>query len=1611
MSDAASSPRVLVALIVTALQLEFRSIVAHLTDLKELIDDKGNVFEHGHFSSEGSNWTVVVAECGQGNHAALMMVHAGIDHFAPDVVFFVGVAGSLKTDVALGDVVASSKVILYQSGKAEEKFKPRFQVSNSEHSLVQRARATARNDRWRLRIRGSLAIVNLPPKAVVGAIATGEEVVASAKSTTYEILKDYCSDALAVEMEGYGTHLCAENLGVPAIVVRAMSDNVVNKADCDAAGWQPVAADHAAAFVFEMLANYTIPQRRNATLSVAAAGLATIPQEASRLSIGVVVTDSASPSPQVVAKVVESLSSTLLNWDKLLPSGRWIDRPELRQLLEVLKNEESSTTVLLGAAGAGKSALLAKLGEDLQQSDFRVFAIKADLIDPSVKSPEDLSRFLGLPDKTELAIRQLATESKVVLLVDQLDALANLLDLNSQRLNVVLNLIRDVSGTPNVHIVLSSRSFEYHHDVRLTAIEAEELTLELPQWRHVAEILAEQGVTSDDWPDDFRDSLRNPQHLKFFLQHFKSTAEQHVLESYQQMQDALWQTAQFRPEEIEFLEDAAAAMAFEESLWLPISRFSDRRVILDRVVAAGILRLEGNRFGFQHQTLFEHARARAFTKTGSELADYVLARQDSLFVRPTLWSTLSYLRAVTPSSYAKQFGKLFDAGLRRHLQYLAIDFLGQLADPSAQETTWMNAWIAGRDTRAKALAAIRGNAGWFQILKTSVLPALMRDPDVVWLASRMLHDAWRFDRSDVLRLMEDNWANDDSKDEVIAQTFIGLEDWDERAVSVVGHVLANGKLEGFLPMHLATIVSEHRAELAPRLVASYLSGSLHKLESQIDPSPPELPADANIVDKIVQQATFDPKKRFVELLNSTQRLHSLVEIAEAAPKEYLDHVWPCFVKIVRHTLHESHHILRSFRETSAFADLDSDYATHYPFITSIQQSVIAVATTSPTAFVDFSKKWMDEDVQVVQRLICRGLSAGIEFLSAHALDFVLKDTRRLSLGGHEDRMQDSLALIQKLVPLLATEQTRALEAAILSWSGYHEGFDEDASTRSQRAEWDRESRIRLLSRFPIDRLSAESQALVASEGAESGGHDRPAIRRRGMYSIDSPMSAEQMEAAQDAAIIQLFDVLTDDTGWDHPDRRHEFGGSIQASRELEKLVKKDPERGLTLIRAFRPSEQERPTGTIIRALSSTDMSSTQLFELILELDERGFGSDLYRDDVAQALHIRAEKDNGLPDDICALLNKWLAEASFHADDSESYGTKQESERPRSLLWDGGGGYTLPHGTYWMLRALTYGFLRHDVPKYDEWLTTLESHVERPENSRVWKAMTEELRFLVHCDQTRVSTFVNRLAERFPDVIASQFGLLLLARIRISIEPTLLKQLIESIRDSSWREGPQAYGEIIGFLNLFEDKHSWTDDIVASVASSSFDDSSNHDAAMGLAYAAANLWYDTNSRAVATQILTTLAPKATEEIGEAIMSAFLRSDTLIADRNTRNVLSAIIENPSLLLASSTSYLIEKLEDLITVERELVYGVCKALLTEVGSTAERRNDSIAMSAPHLTNIAITLQRTGDTYRNKGLELFEQLLEFGVADAYSLLEELDHRMRGVPKRTIRRRRRRAS
>ncbi|MEU4893945.1 hypothetical protein AB0B12_15895 [Streptomyces sp. NPDC044780] len=238
--------------VLTALEVEYRAVRAHLEDPRPDRAERGALFELGVFRDGPVARTVALHMTGPGNPGAAASVERAAALFAPRAVLFVGVAGGRK-DVALGDVVAADSVYDYETGKdTETGFLPRQKTYQSAYGLVQLARLVAAGDTWQRRIPPGDGAPR--PRAHVKPLAAGGRVVAHQRSDVGLRLAAGAGDALAVDMEGFGFLAGAYvNQHLDALVIRGVSDLLGDKGEAHDERWQPVASRHAAAFAFELI--------------------------------------------------------------------------------------------------------------------------------------------------------------------------------------------------------------------------------------------------------------------------------------------------------------------------------------------------------------------------------------------------------------------------------------------------------------------------------------------------------------------------------------------------------------------------------------------------------------------------------------------------------------------------------------------------------------------------------------------------------------------------------------------------------------------------------------------------------------------------------------------------------------------------------------------------------------------------------------------------------------------------------------------------------------------------------------------------------------------------------------------------------------------------------------------------------------------------------------------------------------------------------------------------------------------------------------------------------------------------------------------------------------
>jgi 8-oxo-dGTP diphosphatase len=235
--------------ILTAMNLEYRAVRAHLSDITAQTHPMGTRFEVGHLNG----CRVALALTGKGNQSAAVLTERATAEFGPAAVIFVGVAGALQPHLGLGDVVVATHVYAYHGATSQDDgITARPRTWELSHRVHQIAAHLERTGDWAPKLPGG----SPPPRVHFGPVAAGEIAHYSAVSDARQWLREHYSDAVAVEMEAAGVAQAGQlNDALPTIMVRGISDYAdESKSAADDAGWQPRAAANAAAFATDLAA-------------------------------------------------------------------------------------------------------------------------------------------------------------------------------------------------------------------------------------------------------------------------------------------------------------------------------------------------------------------------------------------------------------------------------------------------------------------------------------------------------------------------------------------------------------------------------------------------------------------------------------------------------------------------------------------------------------------------------------------------------------------------------------------------------------------------------------------------------------------------------------------------------------------------------------------------------------------------------------------------------------------------------------------------------------------------------------------------------------------------------------------------------------------------------------------------------------------------------------------------------------------------------------------------------------------------------------------------------------------------------------------------------------
>lgn len=330
----------------------------------------------------------------------------------------------------------------------------------------------------------------------------------------------------------------------------------------------------------------------------------------------------------------------------------WLSKP-----VDPEEVKEKRVSVLLAGAGFGKTVILHDLQIRLEAEGTPVLSIKSDNIFDSSDCTVDKALNLGAPAAT--VIRQIALDQKVVVLIDQIDALSAVLSADRRPLASITAFINEITCIPNVRVIISCRQYDFDYEnafVRYkdsNRVKVQELTEE-----NVVEALHAAQIADSQISDTVKSFLRSPLNLFLYcrLSDHTSVNDSPTL---QELYGSLWKdiiidkAGHDTTAVIKCLDEIVTEMTHRQVLTinegiLPSESAHQRGFLISN---SFLSQVGGGNIQFIHQTLFEYISARLFVERGRTLNDLFLNKHQGLFLRPQLKQILDYQRSVDPQTY------------------------------------------------------------------------------------------------------------------------------------------------------------------------------------------------------------------------------------------------------------------------------------------------------------------------------------------------------------------------------------------------------------------------------------------------------------------------------------------------------------------------------------------------------------------------------------------------------------------------------------------------------------------------------------------------------------------------------------------------------------------------------------------------------------------------------------------------------------------------------------------------------------------------------------------------------------------------------------------------
>lgn len=715
-----------------------------------------------------------------------------------------------------------------------------------------------------------------------------------------------------------------------------------------------------------------------------------------------------------------------------------IHRAEADKLVELLDTESDKLTLLMGAAGGGKSATLLQAVQTLKERETSLLSFRLDRLEPFASTTE-LGQRIGLDISPVAALASVAGERPCVLIVDQVDAVSLVSGRMPRNFDSVADLVREASAFPKMRVLLVCRKFDVENDHRIRELvdakRCERVEVQELSETQVTEAVKAMGLDAAALSTHQKNLLRSPLNL-VLLRGAGADSAALTFQTTKNLFDAFWQRkltdCTQRRESVRFAEvisTLAEAISTRQRLSVPVTVLDRANLAIDAgvLVSEHMLVRDGQEIAFFHEAFFDYAFARGWVDRNESLVDFLKSGEQELFRRAQVRQVLNHLRELEPDRFANEVAEaLTSPDVRFHIKDVILTLLSALTQPTSQEWEMVTEVLETNPSFEERLWHSLRKAEWFERIDSEGLIG-------EWLTSG--NDA---EKGHALEIMGGAAKSNPDRLAALLQTHITESDfpawlrWVTRFSDIhesrplfdlVLHAVRNGHYDGDAEHDLwlsSHDLAQHQPAWAVELLAAYLADR-----------PNSMALGSN--DKVAALLSGE---------------HSAIELArlgaEGAPDSFASLLLPYMLRVMEATAYDSDE-----RPTH-----DRHFAHRYPNLNAheLEEAILAGMASAIRSLVQqgpeqarpILETLASSHYEAAQWLLYEGLRVDGKRYAQWATDLMLEGTHRFMSGYSSNGVWTARQLIQVTSKFCSEESFRELEASILAlrfpWEGRRPGW-------------------------------------------------------------------------------------------------------------------------------------------------------------------------------------------------------------------------------------------------------------------------------------------------------------------------------------------------------------------------------------------------------------------------------------------------------------------------------------------------------------------------------------------------------------------------------------------